>query len=371
MFGLRVVQAEYGDCLILEYGSEEKPRHILIDGGPADIYQQHLRGELEGVSSRGGKLDLAVLSHVDMDHVVGLLDLTSELREQREDETDELIQITSIWHNAFGDTIGLDNDTEERLGALLSASAAASESMTVASAAFLGIGEGLQLRRDARLLDIPINPETAGEPVTVGDEATSQTLGNLTLRVIGPTEANLANLREEWQTWLTNHADDIASGDPQLAANADKSAPNLSSIVLLAEAEGKRILLTGDARGDHIIQGLDQAGLLDEQGRMHVDILKLPHHGSDRNITLRYLRKISADRYVISANGRHGNPDPPTLRWILRAAREQKRSIEIVATNMTPSLEEMLAKYDTCDYGYRLTILPAGEHGISLGFGCE
>src|SRR5262252_3492897 len=43
---------------------------------------------------------------------------------------------------------------------------------------------------------------------------------------------------------------------------SDKSVPNLSSIVCLIEKNGKRVLLTGDARGDKIREGLDNAGLL-------------------------------------------------------------------------------------------------------------
>ena len=44
-----------------------------------------LRPELQNIAGRGGKLDLVVLSHVDNDHVIGLLDLMAELREQKAD----------------------------------------------------------------------------------------------------------------------------------------------------------------------------------------------------------------------------------------------------------------------------------------------
>ena len=47
MLKLRVVQAAYGDRLILELGSPAQPKYILIDGGPPDIYQRHLKGELQ------------------------------------------------------------------------------------------------------------------------------------------------------------------------------------------------------------------------------------------------------------------------------------------------------------------------------------
>ena len=42
MFKLHVVQAKYGDALILSFGTSAKPRHILIDGGPSGNYAADL-----------------------------------------------------------------------------------------------------------------------------------------------------------------------------------------------------------------------------------------------------------------------------------------------------------------------------------------
>ena len=50
--------------------------------------------------------------------------------------------------------------------------------------------------------------------------------------------------------------------DAALAAYVDESVPNLSSIVVLAEWMARRMLLTGDARGDKILEGLELVGLL-------------------------------------------------------------------------------------------------------------
>jgi hypothetical protein len=50
---------------------------------------------------------------------------------------------------------------------------------------------------------------------------------------------------------------------------------------------------------------------------MHVDILKMPHHGSDRNLDPIFFQRISADHYVFSGNGEHGNPERGTLQMLL------------------------------------------------------
>ncbi len=75
MFNLLIVQAFYGDCLLLEYGASDRRRYLLIDGGPQGAYRAHLRPALEEIAGRGSKLDLVVLSHTDDDHVLGLVEM--------------------------------------------------------------------------------------------------------------------------------------------------------------------------------------------------------------------------------------------------------------------------------------------------------
>ena len=56
---LHVVQADYGDCLLLQYGAEGAAKHILIDGGPDGIYACHLKYKLQEVAAHHGRLDIA------------------------------------------------------------------------------------------------------------------------------------------------------------------------------------------------------------------------------------------------------------------------------------------------------------------------
>jgi len=78
-------------------------------------------------------------------------------------------------------------------------------------------------------------------------------------------------------------------------------------------------LLTGDARGDKVLEGLELNGLLKADGKstMHVDIFKVPHHGSDRNADPILFRRVTADHYVFSGDGEHGNPERETLQMLL------------------------------------------------------
>ena len=374
MFRLHIVQAEQGDCLILEYGAPASPRYLLIDGGPATIYQAHLQGEIEKIRDGGGELDLVMLSHVDDDHVNGLLDLMDELTEQRESGSRETIAVDALWHNTFSQTLG--DDVEDRFRTLMDEAGAARDLMPFSDTADKSIRQGDELTQLAGELGIEINPEFAPRRLISVDDAPGPIeLANLRLRIVGPTAENLESLRQEWNEWLAEQERRTLTRDPELMERdlraADQSIPNLSSIMCLAEADGKTILLTGDGRGDHLLQGLAQAGLLDPDGTLHVDVLKVPHHGSVRNVTKDFFETVTADTYVICANGKYANPDLATLKWIVEAAREQGRRIDIRVTNATDSTRQLVAERDPGDYGYRLTEMEPGEHAMILDLAAQ
>lgn len=363
MLNLHVVQARYGDSLILQYGTAAAPRFLLVDGGPKYVYERHLQGVLQGIRDDGGELDLVVLSHVDDDHVHGLLDLMNDLQWQRVREVPETITIGELWHNTFSQTLG--NDVKDRLNRLLDRAAPVRSAMAHSDKTSRDIGQGDELTRSADNLDLPINPSARFGPeriITVDQATQPIVLDNLTLRIVGPTQTNLQELKDDWLEWLQQQEDRVLVPDLREAERAarslDTSVPNLSSITFLAQADGKTILFTGDGRSDHLLQGLARTGLLDLRGRLHVDVLKLPHHGSKYNITQDFIQAVTANRYVISASGKHGHPHKDTLRWIVGTAQDQGRAIEIVATNSTRSLRDLVGEYDPSEYGYRVTVMP-------------
>ncbi|MFN0168673.1 MAG: MBL fold metallo-hydrolase [Bryobacteraceae bacterium] len=359
MLQLHVVQAEFGDCLLLEYGSASQ-RFILIDGGPQGIFAAHLKGELQKIAQSGGPLDLAVLSHVDNDHVLGLLDYFADLRTANH----QLPIPAELWHNAFTSTIDPNGMILPRLSALVTPGAA--HVMAESAIAVDGIAEGNSLRTHALAIGIPINQGFAGGLITVDNAGASRVFDDLTLTIAGPTQTNLDELEQKWIDWLDQHENGIQSGDPFVMANADRSVPNMSSIMFLAESSGRRILLTGDGRSDHLLTGLGAAGLLDGGGKMHVDVLKLPHHGSNRNITKGFFKRVTADIYVASANGKDDNPDLATLIWLVEAARDQNRQVTIAVTNETLSVEKLQEDYPDTDFPYTLRILPAGQSAMVI-----
>ena len=347
---LVVVQAAFGDCLVLEATGAAGTSRILIDGGPGGTFT-HLEPVLADLAASGHALDLAILSHVDNDHVVGLLDLLAAMRTPVPGAR-PLPRIRALWHNSFGQALG-SLELEPRARTALATAGRSATPMPLTAAVLRGVGEGDELRRAAQALRIPINEGFAQGHVRL-DSAPEIRMAGLSIRILGPSQRILERLRKQWERWLARKA----------GVAADGSVPNLSSIVMLATLGRRSVLLTGDARGDHILQGLAEADLLDAEGRRHVSVLKMPHHGSIRNIDGAFLRAVTADTYVVSADGRYGNPDHEALAATVEAAREQGRPIEIVFTNATSSSDELLRSHPPERFRYRTRFLAPGRHSM-------
>ena len=94
---------------------------------------------------------------------------------------------------------------------------------------------------------------------------------------------------------------------------------NLASTILLFKYQGRSFLFTGDARGDLILEGLSRAGLLDGRGVATVDLMTVPHLGSDHNVTVDFFRRVRASGYLFSGDGTHGNPEVATVAALATA----------------------------------------------------
>jgi hypothetical protein len=371
MLKLRVVQARYGDCLILENGSGSRWKYVLVDGGPPRVYRPHLRPELERIAAAGGRLELAVLTHVDNDHVMGLLEMFRELESQQAAGQPPLIAIRGLWHNGFSRFMprALQPQADALEAELLLQAPSpdggnqAPEGNLSAGVSF-GIAEGHALMQVETGLAIARNASFPDQLITLENARGPLKVGGMKLWIIGPPAANLERLRERWVQWLMRES--LPFGPGQAPVKPDDSEANLSSIMFLAEAGRRRILLTGDGLGDDILDGLEKVGLLPPGGVMQVDIFKVPHHGSARNVVGALFDRVQARTYVLCADGRHGNPDDQTLTWLVDSACRQSRPIRIFATTRTPSIERLLRDRPPESNFYRLDVLPEGQSSALL-----
>jgi beta-lactamase superfamily II metal-dependent hydrolase len=343
-FTLEALPARHGDCLLLHYGTAADPRTLLIDGGPSAVWGESLKPRLrelrEQHRARGLDaaapltLELIMVSHVDDDHIGGLLALTDDQLGQRDPDALR-VRTKALWHNSLGDLTADDDGVLE---------IASGHQNADADALIASVAQGRLLQTQAELLGWPINapfktlvqaPEQGGRTVRLD--------GTTELFVIAPRKDQIEGLRKEWVKQL-RRARNRQATPAEVSAYLDTSPYNLSSIVCLAKQGRRSILLTGDARGDHILDALDAAGATID-GKLRVDILKVPHHGSIRDLDRDFFERIRADHYVISANGRDGNPETETLRLVAASRRDNKFTIHLTYSHGTGDLQQRIKSF--------------------------
>jgi len=312
MINIELIQAAQGDCIWIEYGKDADTLHrILIDGGTSGTYK-HLKKRIENLSSKERHFDLLVITHIDADHIAGILKLI---------ENDGLaLSFADIWFNGY-----------KHLG----------------KSRIRGVTQGERLSDYLNKPNIPWNKAFNGKAVCVDKRkkfSPIELLGGMKLTLFSPTKKALADLKPHWKkeaqkaglfpeekmlhTEDINTLSDASISSPRVTLpdidsladtpfKSDASLTNGSSIAFLAEYDGKKMLLTGDAYASTLLQSIKK--YLPDCEPFYLDLLKLPHHGSDGNISKNLLERIRCSKYLISANGAyHKHPDKIAIAKIIK-----------------------------------------------------
>lgn len=339
---LEVLPAQKGDCLLVHSETADGPGLILIDGGPAGVSEDDLIPRLEELRQQriddgliGADqplvIDLVVVSHVDDDHINGIIDLFEKMMARKEARQPEPFRVKGLWHNSFDRVLGNDETGAITTGTQFGAASTGDFDALVAKAEkgpptdhakiLASVKQGDDLKRLAEALGIPVNAQFGGKLIrTAPGETVSHIVAGVELIVLGPLQPELKKLQKEFDKWLKKQPFAERTPASLLSALDDESAANLSSIVLLAKKDGRTFLLTGDARSDKVLGGLEDSGLVGDGGTIEVGILKMPHHGSIRNLDDEgdFLGRVTSKHYVFSGNGEHSNPDRETFDLLFK-----------------------------------------------------
>lgn len=359
---LTVFQSSKGDCLLLESADG---RRVLIDGGMAASYRGHAAATLGALREAGERLDLIYVSHIDEDHISGVLELMDAELDwrvhdfqldsgnagHRPPKRPRPPEIGELWHNAFSDLVpansGAITDLLAMTAAVLDFGSEAEDPERAERHRELAtsVSQGIRLSRrvGSEQLKVPLNRAFGGKLALVRDGQAPIALGSLELTVIGPFADDLDVLRDEWNDWLRKNRAKVEKARARMRVDVERlgvseiellqaalesraaelgdrrkvTAPNLASLMLLVDEGDSTVLLTGDGHATDILKGLEHAGRLDAEGAIHVDVLKVQHHGAEFNITPEFCRRVTADHYVFCGNGAHHNPDLRALEAVL------------------------------------------------------
>ena len=106
------------------------------------------------------------------------------------------------------------------------------------------VGQGVDLLADIGALGIPHNDPFG----TVIVAPQTVTLEGAKITFLGPLKNRLDALKQQWADATTDG--DVTRLVSLFNEDRDESVPNLSSISMVVEIGKRKILLTGDARGD-------------------------------------------------------------------------------------------------------------------------
>ena len=96
--------AENGDAFLIC----SSDTNILIDGGYAKTFDKHIKQDLDNLASKGNILDLVIVTHIDADHIGGIIRLLL-LNESK--ILSKVISIKKVWHNSLR-SLSLPNSSE-------------------------------------------------------------------------------------------------------------------------------------------------------------------------------------------------------------------------------------------------------------------
>ena len=334
---LKVIKAKHGDSLLLCHDDVT----LLIDGGPPGVYKRFLRPVLSELKSDNDftapQIDLLMVSHIDSDHIAGVLDLTQELIENDQEDKKPFVTVSEVWHNSFADTLVNDMNSSAvtvREQSLQVADLGGSDNELAkiienSSHVLASVSQGRRLRNETERLKVPLNPGFKDNVVLSTSQKNTWHRSGVSIQTVGPTQSELDDLRVKWSKELPIILKKERDKQAALASagRLDQSISNLASIVSIIKADGKSILLTGDARGDMIYKWLVDTF---QKNTFHFDVIKWPHHGSDKNMDVDFFKHITADVHVVCGDGNHGNPEPKTFDMLFSA--QPQIDYEIVMT---------------------------------------
>jgi len=384
---LVIFRSSKGDALLISHtNGNGKNSNILVDGGMSTSFKNSVAPYLnKEIKDKNEDIDLLCVSHIDDDHIVGVIKLM-ELQAQwrvydfhngnpgstaniSKPKIVEPPVIKSIWHNSFSEAYDLGESLPAVANALqniqqMTADFTHEDLMERVNHKATSIKNGITLSQRIRpeQLNIPLNPEYNGKVVKCNQSTIKKnehTIGDINVSVIGPFSSDLTDLKKKWIAWEEAHSQELEdfyadlsltalnqpltmaqlsqilvnSGSVKLGVRDQVSIPNLASIMFLIEADGKTILMTGDGHSDDIIKGLKKNKKLSGDNTKHVDVLKIQHHGASANIDEDFCKRITADHYVFCGNGTHTNPEIKVLEVIFNSRKgsssEKSKNAEV------------------------------------------
>lgn len=316
-FRVEMLPAAHGDALWIEYGDAGATHRILIDGGPVPTYK-FIEKRIEQVPGDERFFELVVLTHVDADHVEGLVRLFAEKPLP--------FTVDKVIFNGWRQM----EKSHGLLGAL--------------QGEFLS---ALLVDRTPHAWDPDAPPWVV---LSKGELPVIDLPGGMRLTLLSPSPSKLKAMAAEWKKAIAKEGfepGDLEKAWEELASRKkflpkkgllgttrgldlmlkeqfklDGAKANGSSIAFLAEFGEKSVLLLGDAHPDVVAASVKRLLKKRLKKKLVVGAVKVAHHGSKNNTNEELLMLLDSPTYLISTSGaQFKHPDKACIARILKVAK--------------------------------------------------
>lgn len=292
-----VLKVGDADAILIRHYIGDEQFIVLIDAGnvgDAAIIKKHLNDYYESYY-----IDLAICTHPDSDHKDGFFDLLQ----------DNDITIETFWladPAKFLDVNDIQRYRNE-------------------NSAINAVRKIWQKSTDANLNLIDLALEKCTRVISVTDGYKHP---KLPICVVGPSAEYYAEVVKHmvadygiktYEDSSKEAYDEVFKIDEKdiksvIDNDEDPSPYNASSLIILYEPEvGKRLLFAGDANTTSIQMMLNKYKWL-----RNVELLKVPHHGSRRNLNTSIIENLSPKKCYISAAGNKKHPSGRLVYWLAK-----------------------------------------------------
>lgn len=256
MLEVYTYNAGKGDCIRIKFA---ETHNIFIDTG-VTRFAPKFEQICNKIIAANETLDALILTHVDDDHIGGIL---ANLR-----NNSYKVLFKEVWMN---------HDGSASVGDIMLSTQQNNEVY-------------------ARLIQrgVEVKPMVKGTHCEVAGAV---------IDIVCPKEIEV-RAKKSRDTALAHHRDyclTLSALANMPITQHDTSINNKNSIIFIFSYEGHRLLFTGDAWADDVVKTSGE-----------FDLVKLPHHGSVRNIKEEYQHHIRSGNFLICTDGVN-HPDKQTI----------------------------------------------------------
>ena len=319
--------------------------NILIDGGYGVTYEEEVQPKINELES----LDLVVLTHIDADHICGLIELVESDKDNRE-------KIKELWFNSPKSI-----EVKE------------TKDVDVSSSQAVLFHDILEKYEIPTKNNICLVDENSKQECFINND--------IKLSLLSPTSSELSELKRKHSdkiepkkctinkaSWTANEKIDYRETPlseidiSSIEFGKSGSVYNNSSIAFLLEYELKKYLFLADANIETINKSLMALGY-SKENRLLVEFVKLSHHGSRNNINSDFLDIVKTDNFITLTDGeskQNKHPNKDIFRLILQHEKRDKHinfifNYEDVADNiLTKTDEREYAKVSRGEYTFKV-----------------